>query len=175
MSLALFLLAAVCAVNPYRSCTATSDARIAALGAALTLGALAPFAAFAVPLLDLVSISPPTARIACGLLLVATGVLAFGTPGPDPQPALEGWKAAIVPVAFPTLLTPGLAMLTVVGSVDRSAPIALGIVAVALVTVPIVVALPRRNERVLNGLGRFTAAVLVVAGVGLLFDGVFDI
>jgi small neutral amino acid transporter SnatA (MarC family) len=188
MTLPLLLFAAVCVVNAPRSRTAVPerDVGVAALGAALTLFALVPAAAFAQPLLDLVSISAPTARLACGLLLVAMGVLAFGSPGPDPDPALPGWRAAIVPVAFPTLFTPGLAVLTVSASVDHSAVVALVAAAVALVTVPAVVALPVSSgispktggpvsERVLDGVGRLLAGLLVLAGLGLLFEGVFDV
>jgi small neutral amino acid transporter SnatA (MarC family) len=188
MTLPLLLFAAVCVVNAPRSRTAVPerDVGVAALGAALTLLALVPAAAFAQPLLDLVSISAPTARLACGLLLVAMGVLAFGSPGPDPDPALPGWRAAIVPVAFPTLFTPGLAVLTVSASVDHSALVALLAAAVALVTVPAVVALPVSSgispktggpvsERVLDGVGRLLAGLLVLAGLGLLFEGVFDV
>lgn len=189
MTLPLFLLAAICVVNGPRSRTAVAHddgLRLAALGAVLTFGALVPPAALAEPLLDAVDISAPTARIACGLLLVAMGILALGSPGPDPEPALAGWRAALVPIAFPTLLTPGLAALTVVGAADHAAPVALGVAAVGLATVPLVVALPTSRElsprtgrpvsdRVLGGLGRVLAALLVVAGLGLLFDGVFDI
>jgi len=189
MTLPLFLLAAVCLVNAPRSRTAVGaedGVRLAGLGAVLTLAALVPAAAFAEPLLEAVDVSAPTARIACGLLLVAMGILALGSPSPDPEPALDGWRAALVPVAFPTLLTPGLVALTVVGAADHAAPVALGVAAAALATVPLVVAVPTSRElsprtgrpvsdRVLGGLGRLLAALLVVAGLGLLFDGVFDI
>ena len=50
---------------------------------------------------------------------VWTGLLIFGWPRPEPEPALRGWRAAVVPIAFPTLLTPGLALLAVVGSADE--------------------------------------------------------
>ena len=67
------------------------DARpVAALGAALTLAGATALAMAAEPLLEAVSISPATWRIATGLLLVATGLLAVGGPGPGPEPALAG-------------------------------------------------------------------------------------
>ncbi|HYF44982.1 MAG TPA: MarC family protein [Acidimicrobiales bacterium] len=189
MDLPLFLLAAVCVVNAPRSRTAIGGddrVRLAALGAALTLAALVPVAVFAEPLLDAVDISPATARIAGGLLLVAMAILALGSPGPEPEPALDGWRAAVVPVAFPTLLTPGLAALVLVGAADHSAPVAAGVTAVALATLPLVLAVPTSGgisprtggpvrERVLAGIGRLLAALLVLAGLGLLFDGIFDI
>ena len=189
MTLSLFVLAAVCVVNAPRSRAVVprgsagetpGPARLAGLGAAAVLAALVPLAAFAGPLLDAGDLSPASARIATGVLLLVSGLLAIGWSAPAPDPALPGRRAALVPIAFPTLLTPGLALLTVVGSVDHSAPVALGVGAVALATLPVLVALTRRpstpvRERVLDGLGRLVAGLLVLAGFGLLFDGVFDI
>ena len=187
MTLPLFVLAAVCAVNGPRCRTVAPASgapgsipppNLAGLGAGLTLLGLAPMALFADPLLDAVGISAATARLATGLLLLATGLLNFGWPTPEPEPALPDWRAALVPIAFPTLLTPGLALLTVSASVDRSSPTALVVLALALATLPAVVALPpggRTRSRVLDGLARLLSGLLVLAGFGLLMDGVFDI
>jgi small neutral amino acid transporter SnatA (MarC family) len=84
----------------------------------------------------------------------------------------------VVPIAFPTLLTPGLALLAVVGSADRGAPTALVVLAFALATLPALVALPSEGPtgtRVLDGVARLLSGLLVLAGFGLLMDGVFDI
>ncbi|MET1041006.1 MAG: hypothetical protein ABWZ90_08215, partial [Acidimicrobiales bacterium] len=57
-------------------------------------------------------------------------------------------------------------------------PTALVVVAVALATLPALVALPsggRTGTRVLDGLARLLSGLLVLAGFGLLMDGVFDI
>ena len=183
MTLALFALAALCAVNAPRCRTVVpTDGdrlwRLAGLGAGLTLVLLLPLSVFADPLLDAVGISAATARLATGLLLLATGLLNFGWPRPEPEPALRGWWAAVVPIAFPTLLTPGLALLAVVGSADRGALTALVVLALALATVPAVVALrpgARTRTRVLDGLARVLSGLLVLAGFGLLMDGVFDL
>lgn len=178
MTLPLFVLAAVCAVNAPRCRTVARHWRLAGLGAGLTFVVLLPLAVLADPLLDAVGISAATARLATGLLLLATGLLIFGWPRPEPEPALPGWRAAVVPIAFPTLLTPGLALLAVVGSADRGAPTALVVLAVALATLPALVALPsggRTGTRVLDGVARLLSGLLVLAGFGLLMDGVFDI
>ncbi len=201
MTLALFVLAAVCAVNAPRSrCALPTDGDgrialtentgasprptrlpVAVAGAAITLLALVPVAAFADPLLDLVDISAATARIATGLLLVVTGILLVGWPMPEPEPALPGRRAALVPVAFPTLLTPGLALLALTAAADHSAVAALVVLAVALATVPAC----RHDPGPAAGLGAAPGArrqrardrrrLLVLAGFGLLFDGVFDV
>lgn len=201
MTLALFVLAAVCAVNAPRSRAVLptdggdgwfADAAkvevtrrpvrvpVALGGAAITLLALLPIAAFADPLLDLVDISPATARIATGLLLVVTGILLIGWPMPSPEPSLPGRQAALVPVAFPTLLTPGLVLLALTASADHSAVVALVVLAGALATLPAVATVPLRppgsaQHRVLDGSARAMAGLLVLAGFGLLFDGVFDV
>jgi small neutral amino acid transporter SnatA (MarC family) len=182
MSVLLFVLAALCTVNAPRVRTVLPPApeatAIAALGAAISAAVLALFAVLADPLLDLVSISPPSFRIATGLLLLATGILAFGGPGPTPDPALPGRRAALVPVAFPTLLSPGLAALTVSGSVDHSAPCAFVVTALSLATLPLLVATAPESpvrKRVLDGTARVLAGVLVLVALGILMDGVFDI
>ncbi|HEY8059044.1 MAG TPA: hypothetical protein VID94_09840 [Acidimicrobiales bacterium] len=178
MTLALFVLAAVCAVNAPRCHTVVRLWALAAVGAGLTFVVLLPLAVFADPLLDAVGISAATARLATGLLLLATGLLNFGWPRPEPVPALPGRRAALVPVAFPTLLTPGLALLAVVASADRGAPTSLVVMALALATLPALIALgpggPTR-DRVIDGLARLLSGLLVLAGFGLLMDGVFDI
>jgi small neutral amino acid transporter SnatA (MarC family) len=182
MPLLLFVLAALCTVNAPRCRTAvpaTSEATaLAALGAAITAAAMAVFAIAADPLLDLVSISPSSFRLATGLLLVATGILAFGGPGPAPDPALPGRRAALVPICFPTLLTPGLAALTISGSVDHSAPCAFAVAAVALATLPALVSTGPESpvrRRVLDGVARLLAGGLVLVALGILFEGIFDI
>jgi small neutral amino acid transporter SnatA (MarC family) len=176
MSLALLAVAAVTTVNPFRLWPAL-ERRTAPLGALLVLGALVPLAAFADPLLDLLDISDPTARMAAGMVVVVTGAFALLTPPPSPDPALAGWGRAVVPIAFPLLFTPGLAMLAVSASVDRSAPTALVALALALVTVP-GTALVRPTgvqDRVMTGAAQLAAGGAIVAGFGLVMDGVFDI
>lgn len=200
MTLSLFVLAALCAVNAPRSRSVlptdgdgwfgSADNTgirsrpkrlpVALGGAGIALLILVPVAAFAEPLLDLVDISPATARIATGLLLVVTGILLVGWPLPSPEPSLPGRQAALVPVAFPTLLTPGLALLALTASADHSAAVALVVLAVALATLPGIAMIPVRppgsaQHRVLDGSARAIAGVLVLAGFGLLFDGAFDV
>ena len=218
MTLSLFVLAAICAVNAPRSISAVpggdegwfavsppgpqkpdgrggstralaysravlvspAGRRLAIEGSVLTGVVLVPVALLAGPLLDLLDISAPTARIAVGLLLVVSGIVTFGWPPPGPEPALPGRKAALVPVAFPTLLTPGLTLLVVIASVDLGVLVTVVVTAVALTTLPLTALLLGRKTgpvpyRVRWGLALLCCGLLVLAGFGLLFDGVFDV
>lgn len=180
MSLALLALAALGVVNPARVRSALpreETVLVGAVGAGLTWLALVPLVALADAVLDAAQVASSTFRMAAGLVLVLQGGWAMVTGPPRPEPALPSRRAALVPVAFPVLLTPGLGVLAVSGALDRSAPVLLAVVACALVTVPLVacVRVSALSPRVLAGLGRATAAVLVVAGLGLLMNGLFDI
>lgn len=180
MSLALLALAALCVVNPARVRSALpreETALVAVLGAGLTWLALVPLVILADAVLDAAQVASSTLRMAAGLVLVLQGGWAMVTRPPRPEPALPGRRAALVPVAFPVLLTPGLGILAVSGALDRSAPVLLAVTAGALATVPLVggVQASALSPRVLAGLGRATAAVLVVTGLGLVMNGLFDI
>jgi small neutral amino acid transporter SnatA (MarC family) len=134
-------------------------------------------AALADAVIDGASVASSTLRMATGLVLVLQGGLALVTGAPRAEPALPGRRAALVPVFFPVLLTPGLALLTISGALDRSAPQAVAVAAAALAMVPLV-ALVRAtpvHAKVLDGLGRLTGAVLLLSGLALLMNGVFDI
>ncbi len=214
MTLALFVLAAVCAVNAPRSISAVpgggegwfavspqgqpkpggaegpgyrkavlvdaAGRRLAVEGSAVAGVALVPVALLAEPVLDVLDISAPTARIAVGLLLVVSGIVTFGWPPPKPEPALPGRRAALVPVAFPTLLTPGLTLLVMIAAVDLGILVTLLVTAAALATLPLTALVMGSKTgpvpwRVRWGLALLCCGLLVLAGFGLLFDGVFDV
>lgn len=182
MSLLLLVIAAAAAVSAPRAIGALPpDARnaTALVGAAATLGGLGLLAAVADPLADAVDLAAPTVRMAAGAVLAAQGIATMVLPLPRPEPRLPGRWAALVPVTFPTLLTPALAILAVSGSLDRSAPTVLAVLAAALATVPALAALlptpGDASRRALRGVAALTAAGLVVCGIGLVFDGIFDI
>jgi len=139
--------------------------------------ALVPLVALADAVIDAAQVASSTLRMAVGVVLVLQGGWALLTRAPSAEPALAGRRAALVPVAFPVLLTPGLGLLAVSGALDRTAPVALAVMAGTLATVPLVacVRASALRPRVLDGLGRITAATLVVSGVGLVMNGLFDI
>ena len=183
MSLALLSLAAFAVVNPARLRPALPEREaglVGALGVAIAWLALLPLAAFADPILGGLQGAGSTLRMAAGVVLGLQGAVAVLSGPPRREPALAGRGAALVPVAFPLTLTPGLALLVLSAAVDRSAPVALAVQAAALLTVPVLAAVsPWAGSapagRVLDGLGRITGAALVVGGLGLVLNGVFDI
>ena len=117
--------------------------------------------------------------MAAGAVLAAQGVVTALLPLPKPEPRMEGRRAALVPVAFPTLLTPAIGLLAVSGSLDRSGPVTVAVLAGALATVPaLALAVPSTDgagRQLQRGAGALAAAVLVLTGIGLVFDGIFDI
>ena len=179
MNLLLLVVAAVAAVSAPRAQSALPNhgrVRAAAEGALVALAAAALLAALAGALADAVDLADPTVRMATGTVLAAQGIVAMLLPLPRSEPRLAGRAAALVPVAFPTLLTPALGLLAVSGSLDRSAPTTVGALLVALATVPLVARLvPQPSARSMRALGALLGAVLVVTGIGLVFDGIFDI
>jgi small neutral amino acid transporter SnatA (MarC family) len=183
MTVSLLLAAVVAAVNPLRVRAALPDrapAVVAALGALVTWVALLPAAALASSVLDVVSVAPSTMRMGVGVVLLLQGAVGVVTGAPGAEPALAGRRAALVPVAFPVTLTPGLALLVVAASVDRSAPVALAALAGGLVLLPVLAVVwprpaPPARARALDAAGRLLAGGLVAVGVALLVDGLFDL
>jgi hypothetical protein len=179
MNLFLLVVAALAAVSAPRALTALPGdgrTRAAVEGALVTLAVTAGLAALAGPLADAVDLASPTVRMAAGAVLAAQGIAATVLSLPKPEPRLAGRGAALVPVAFPTLLTPALGLLAVSASLDHSAAVAIAVLAGALATVPLLaVAAPRSPERARRGVAALFGAALAVAGIALVFDGIFDI
>lgn len=184
MTAAVALLAAVGAVNAPRIHAALPEgtpprrAVVALVGAALAqVGALV-LAALAGPALETLGVSEPTARIAAGVVVALVGAWTLVTPLPAPEPALPGVAAAVVPVAFPLLFGPALGFLSLTAAADRGVLFAAVVVAAGLATV-VPAALIREPRgpgvRVRSGLGRLVSAVLVLSGIALVMDGIFDI
>ena len=179
MNLALLVIAAAAAVSAPRALAALPpDDRIrvailGALAAALGTGVLA---ALANPIADAVDLADPTVRTAAGAVLAAQGIASLFLRLPEPEPRLAGRWAALLPVAFPTLLTPGLGLLAVSASLDHGTLTTVAAVAGALASVPVLaVAVARPPARAMRGVAALFGAALVVAGIGLVFDGIFDI
>ena len=180
MNLALLVIAAAAAVSPPRALAALppDDDRVpvAALGALVALALTSVLAAVAEPIADAVDLATPTLRMAAGAVLAAQGIAAMSLRLPQPEPRLPGRRAAFVPVAFPTLLTPALGLLAVSASLDHGTATTVAVLAGALAAVPaLAYAVARPPATAMRGMAALLGAVLVAAGIGLIFDGIFDI
>jgi small neutral amino acid transporter SnatA (MarC family) len=183
---ALLVVAFVVAVNPARlhSALPHADSRTArlaatALGAAVTLVVYVLLAAAAGPMLDALDIDDASARIAAGLVLLVAGLRDLVGRPPTADPALPGWRAALVPVTVPLLLRPEVAMLTIIAGADEgiAATVIAAVVALALVVVSSWApgdATPF-GPQVRTWLARVTAVALVVIAVDLAVDGILAV
>lgn len=122
MSLLLFSLAMIAAANPARASSARptpADTRTIAAALATMLVLTAVAAVGAGPFLDLVDVTGPSARIAAGIALLVVALKDVFTRPPAPEPALEGWRGGIVPLGFPVIYSPAVALVAVAGSASR--------------------------------------------------------
>lgn len=173
------IIAFVLAVNPAAAARAFSRDRrpdrplAISLGWAVAVGVLAVLAATSGPLLDVLDLSEGTFRLGAGVVVGALGLrwLVLGTSDgvaePDTDRALAGF------VAFPTLLTPGAAVLAVsVGAVDGVVSAVVG-AAVGTGAGAVTVWLRHRlSQTVLAALVRMIGAGAVLIGIGIGIDGV---
>jgi small neutral amino acid transporter SnatA (MarC family) len=178
MTFAFLAFAFVAAVNPCRQRLVMPDrVAVVALGCGIALGSVAGIAAFGGALLDGLDISPESWRLGAALVLALEGArfLVFARPAAEPE--LAGLKAALVPVAFPLLLTPGVVALAIAAGGDDVEPEAVGAVALALALVLGTGLVPRgaRTDPLLMAGGRLLGAVEIAAGVALAVGAVRDV
>lgn len=135
-------------------------------------------AAFADPLLGALDISDPTARIAAGVAIVVIGVRdSFSAPA-EAEPALDGWRAALVPVAMPHLFAPGITLLAISASADRGLAVAVTVLMWAMLPVILAAVWPAPSgalARACRAGHVLTAGLAIALGGSLMLDGVLDI
>ena len=182
----LWAAALVLALNPARAAFAIPRAGrsrrnvvgVAAAGGVLGGLAVCAAAAAGAPLLDTLDVSDPSFRIAAGIVAALAGAADLFRRPPRPEPALAGWRAALVPVAIPVVARPALLVLALGAGADDRVVVTAGAIAtgVALLT-GLVFASPTDGPggRVLRWAGRLLAAGLVACGVLLTVDGVLDV
>jgi small neutral amino acid transporter SnatA (MarC family) len=178
VSLAFLVVAFVAAVNPCR-------ARLGfpgpwpplVLGSALAGLAAAALAAVGEDVLDALDVSPESFRLAAGFVLAVEGARTLPWPRPATERGLPGRWAAVVPVAFPILLQPGVVVLAlatggdeVVGKAVAALAVALGIAAAAGA-----IRGGARAEGLLVAGSRLLGAIELSAGVVLAVDALRDV
>jgi small neutral amino acid transporter SnatA (MarC family) len=160
-----------------RRATARERATLAVAGGAIGSTVVVTVAALSGPLLDLLDVSRPSARIAVGVVGAVAGIVRMLRKLPGAQPAPQGLQAAVVPVAIPYVATPALILLGLSAGAD------LGVLFVALVLLLAVAALAGLaavesrglQTPVLEWAGRLLAVVAVATSVLLVVNGVLDV
>jgi small neutral amino acid transporter SnatA (MarC family) len=129
---------------------------VAAAAALVVVGVLV-----ADPLLDALSISPPSFRLAAGIVLLAAGLktLVWPTPAPGPFAAV--------------LVTPELAVAAISFGADEPAGKVLAAAAVGLL--PILLAARVQRPEASAVAARLLAALQIVIGVALGVNGIRDV
>ena len=182
----LWAAALVLALNPARAVfgvprAGRSPRSVVGLGAGGgVIGGLAVCAAAAAggPLLEALDVSEPSFRIAAGILAGLAGVADLFRRPPSAEPALDGWRATLIPVAIPVVARPALLMLAIGVGADRGVLVSAGAMAVGIALLTALTAgWPTDGPagRVLRWAARLLAAALVVCGVILAVDGVLDV
>jgi small neutral amino acid transporter SnatA (MarC family) len=171
-------LAVLAATNPPRvACALPSPPdrlRAALVGGSVTLAAAIVLAALAAGLLDALDISASTFRLGAGIVIAVVGLYDLAAGAPKSEPALPGWKAGFVPIAFPLLLNPALGAAVLAAAADHgmATPTLATLVGVAAF---VALAATTGPARVLQGAGRIVGAALIVVGVAIAVDGVFSL
>lgn len=178
MSLGFLLAAFAAAVNPCRTRLALPASQAAlVLGSLIALGACATLAVAGDVVLEALDVSPESFRLAAGIVLTLEGLRALVLPRPAKEPELAGLGGALVPVAFPLLLQPGVVVLALAAGADGVAGEGVAALAVALLLVGLAGITPigTRGEGLLVAGGRILGALEIAAGVALAVDAIRDV
>jgi small neutral amino acid transporter SnatA (MarC family) len=171
MSFALLLVAFLGAVNPCRARLALPQRQgVVALGAVVALAVGAALAAVGSAALDALDVSPESFRLAAGLVLAVEGARVLAWPRPVGEPELRGLGAALVPVAFPILLQPGVVTLALAAGGDDAEASAIGALALALLVAAVLPA-----GALLAAGARLVAALEIAAGAALAVSAIGDV
>ena len=178
----LWAVALVAALNPVRAALAVprggpSPVRIAALGGAVGALVVLVLALAGSLLLDALDVSDPAFRIAAGAVAAIAGALDLARRPPSAEPALPGWRAALVPVAVPLVIRPALVLGALGASADRGPAVVVValVVGVGVLAAAALVPADGPGRRVARWAAALTGAVLAAAGVLLVVDGVLAV
>ncbi len=174
------------ALNPVRASFAVPRAGrsprnvlgVAAAGGAIGGLAVCTAAAVGTPLLEALDVSEPSFRTAAGVVAALAGAVDVFRRPPPPEPALAGWRAALVPVAIPAVARPALLVVALGAGADQGVLVAAAAMAAGVALLAgLVAAAPTEGTggRVLRWVSRLLAAALVAGGVLLALDGIMAV
>ena len=182
----LWVLVLVLALNPARATfgvpragrSPRTAAGVAAVGGAIGGLTVCAAAAAGGPLLEALDVSEPSFRLAAGIVAVLAGMADVFRRPPAPEPALSGWRAALIPVAVPVVARPALMVLALGAGADRDVLVSAGAMAIGVALLAGLVAwwpVEGPRGRALRWAARLLAAGLVGCGVLLAIDGLLDV
>lgn len=181
MSIWLVYAGYLAAVNPARLRPALPDGNDSSRwfsiigGAVLTLGVGIGLVAWSTNLLDALDITPETWRIAAGVIATVVGLRGLALPDRAAEPELGGKWAAVVPVAFPLLITPELVALISIFGATEPATRSLGGLALALAIGAATALVAHRRPGLWLAGARLFAAVLILVGLAMVVEGIRDV
>ncbi len=143
------------------------------VGAAMVAGVGLILVLAADGILDALDISDETWRLAAGVVCGLVGARALVAPRLGEMPLPSG--PALVPIAFPLLFTPQLAVLTILFGATESIATAWGWLAVGVGAGVAAGGLRYRRPELWLALARLLAAVLVILGIALVIAGIRDV
>jgi small neutral amino acid transporter SnatA (MarC family) len=151
--------------------------RLPIAGAALAtaLGLVVVAVAIASPLLDFLSVSQGTFRIAAGAVLLVVAVQSIWRGHPGLRQPGHGWRAGIYPLGMPLVAGPAILAAALNWSAEPDAgpwlTLATVVPAIALAVGAAVIA-PAGYSAQLGAVARLSAVLLVIGAVGLAVSGV---
>ena len=176
MTLTLLVLAYLAAANPFRVAAATTEPpanKVLAVFAATFVAAVLLATLIASPILDLVEVTGSSARIAAGIAVLAVALKDAIARPPSAEPGLTGAAHGAIPLAFPIMFSPAVALLAIAASENCGIGVALvGVIPALVVAVLLLAVAPLARARL------YTSTV-GLAGVGVAglvaLDGVYAI
>ena len=172
-------LAYLAAVNPPRlrpGMTVGEEAgqlRQLAIGAATIAGAGLVLVLAADPILDALDITDETWRLAAGVVSILVGARVVVAPQLGEMPAQS--RFGLIPIAFPLLFTPQLAVLAILFGATESFGMAWGWLVTGVVTGAAVGRLRHRQPGLWLAAARILGALLVALGIALVIAGIRDV
>ena len=182
----LWALVLLLALNPARAAFGVprrgraprAVAGLTAAGGAIGALAVCAVAAAGDPLLQALDVSKPSFRIAAGGVAALAGVADMFRRPPAPEPALPGWRAALVPVAIPLTARPALLVLALGAGAERGVLVSAVAMTLAIALLTGLVAVwpgEGSRTRAVRWTARLLGAGLVACGVILVVNGLLDI
>jgi hypothetical protein len=94
---------------------------------------------------------------------------------PAPEPALDGSRAALVPVAFPVVARPALLVVALSAGADQGIPVTVAAMAAGVAVLTALVARWPAAGRGMRWAARLVAAALIAGGALLALDGLLAV